>query len=148
MSQVYRFDVLGVPAPQGSKVPFKDKAGNARLKEDSNGGLELWRSAVADVARRERGDGPVLDEPLYCSIDFRFPMPKSRPAAMRSAGIAWRSIPPDIDKVTRATYDALKHGGMIADDALIVMEFHRKVEVWQQWTGATIALHRLPGVPL
>jgi Holliday junction resolvase RusA-like endonuclease len=147
MSQVYRFDVLGVPSPQGSKVAFKDRAGNARMKEDSSGGLKLWRSAVADVARVQRGDRPVLDGPLYVSIDFRFPMPKSRPASVRAAGMAWKAAKPDIDKIVRATYDAMKHGGMIADDSLIVLDHHRKVEVWQQWTGATITVHTLPAVP-
>ena len=148
MSQVYRFDVHGIPSPQGSKVAFNDRAGNARMKEDSSGGLKLWRSAVADVARAQRGAQPALDEPLYVSIEFRFPMPKSRPAAVRAAGIAWKANKPDIDKTTRATYDALVHAGLIADDSLIVLDHHRKVEVWQQWTGATIAVHRLPAVPL
>ena len=148
MSELVEFEVVGVPAPQGSKTAVTT-AGKARLIEggSSTGRAKhkAWRDAVAwcarDVAPAQPHDGP-----LWLSIEFRFPMPKSRPAAARHAGRWPHTVKPDLDKVLRATCDGLTAGGLIADDARICAV---EMEAWEVdgWTGAVIAVGRqaLPG---
>ena len=134
------FRVLGIPAPQGSKVAFV-AGGRAVMKEASKGRQRAWRSAVAQAAadtvvlfpQCERMDGP-----LAVTYLFRMPCPKVR--AKRAPG--WHAVSPDISKVVRATEDGLTDGGLIVDDRLIAKMEARAVEVLG-WTGAAITVHRL-----
>src|SRR5690606_4386291 len=107
------FTVVGLPAPQGSK----SKMPNGHLVEGSStsgrAAHSNWRTAVAWAARNAAGARPPLDGPLVLGIVLRFPMPKSRPAAIRNTGIGPHTVKPDKDKVLRATLDALKDGGLI-----------------------------------
>lgn len=138
-----QFVVVGRPSPQGSKVAFKDKRGNARMKETSVG-LAPWRSAVAGRAREVRAEaGQTFDGPLKITAQFRVPMPKSRPAWARTQGIALCSVAPDLDKLMRSLGDALKDGGLVADDALFAIEHLSKIEVWDAWTGAVVRVQAL-----
>jgi Holliday junction resolvase RusA-like endonuclease len=50
---------------------------------------------------------------------------------------------PDLDKLIRTVGDALKVGGLIADDARICRLTADKRDV-VGWTGATIAIGQLP----
>jgi Holliday junction resolvase RusA-like endonuclease len=143
MTALVEFEVLGVPAPQGSKTAVT-VGGKARvIQAGSKSGREkhrAWRGAVAQAARDVAGDRPH-DGPLWLSISFRFPMPKSRPAAARAAGRWPHSVKPDIDKVLRATADGLTDGGLIADDSRICAV---ECEAWEVdgWTGAVITVGR------
>jgi Holliday junction resolvase RusA-like endonuclease len=138
-----QFTVVGRPAPQGSKAAFKDKRGNARMKETSVG-LVPWRAAVAAAARTARAEGGhTFTGPLKVTAQFRLPMPKSRPAWMRAQGYGLCEVAPDLDKLMRALGDAMKDGGLIGDDALIAVEHLSKVEVWDAWTGAVIRVQCL-----
>ena len=134
------FEILGVPAPQGSKTRMPNGAiveGGSRTGRAKH---KAWRHAVAAVARDIAAglDGP-LDEPLRLEITFRFPMPKSRPALARKAGIWPHAVKPDIDKVLRTTLDGLTDGGLIRDDSRVCQVDMDALEV-VGWTGADVVL--------
>lgn len=141
------FDVLGVPAPQGSKTMVPTAAGQ-RIVEGRDKGQRArhtsWRDSVAAEARLVASglDGPI-DRPIVGAITFRFPMPASRPKRLRLAGWLPRASTPDLSKILRATEDALVTGGLIVDDRLIWRyERLEKIEVTgpDSWIGATITL--------
>lgn len=130
------FTVLGVPAPQGSKR----HVGRGVLVESSKA-LPAWREAVAWEARRvalECPGAPFAGQ-LHLRVAFRFPMPKSRPAAARRRGWAHKTTAPDLDKLLRALGDSLQAGGLIADDAAIASITATKIET-TSWTGAVVTI--------
>jgi len=129
------FEVIGLPAAQGSKR----HVGNGVMVEMAKG-HKPWRAAVAAAARDVAPAEPITG-PLILEVDFRFAMPKSRPAAVRHRGWGPKTTAPDLDKLVRSVGDALTAGGLIRDDALICMVAASKTEV-DGWTGATIRLRR------
>lgn len=134
---VVEFEVIGSPAAQGSKK----HVGNGVMVESSKK-LKPWRDSVAGAARdvADHDDVPApLDGALHLDLTFRFPMPKSRRAAVRRAGQGPKTTAPDLDKLIRAIGDALQAGGLVADDARICSVTARKVEV-VGWTGAIVRL--------
>ena len=135
------FDVLGIPAPQGSKTAITRNGRAHVIEGGSTTGRakhRSWRTAVAEIAHDIATglDGP-LDGPLELHITFRLPMPASRPKRIQVAGVAWHSVKPDGSKLLRATEDALTDAGLIRDDARIARFTVTKLEV-VGWTGAQI----------
>ena len=147
MKMLAAFTVEGLPAPQGSKtaVMWGDRPG--LIEGGSKVGRakhKAWREAVEHVASQVRADEPY-DGPLSVSVDFRMPMPKSRPAAVKRAGIGWHSVKPDKDKLLRSTLDGLTAGGLIADDARVARILLTATETTGQ-AGADIVVHQLKSV--
>lgn len=139
-----RFEVVGTPAPQGSKTRMPNGAMLDGQSKNAREGHANWRSAVAEAARTARSRLPgtePLGGPLLLIVRFRFPMPKSRSKAIRDAGLAPKTSAPDLDKLIRSTGDALKEGGLIVDDALFVGVSASKCEV-VGWTGAEITVEQ------
>jgi crossover junction endodeoxyribonuclease RusA len=134
MKLIAKFDVLGQPAPQGSKK----HVGRGVMIETSKH-LPSWRDSVADAARTAAAGNDPLTGPLELDVTFRFAMPASRSAKIRALGQAFKTSAPDLDKLVRAVGDSLKTGGLIRDDALIVRLDATKLEV-DGWTGAIIEL--------
>ena len=114
-------------------IAGSSKTGRAKHK--------AWRAAVKAAAEQVRADEPY-DGPLGITIDFRFPMPKSRPAPLKRLGIGWHTVKPDTDKVLRATLDGLSDGLLIVDDARIC-RFHITAVETTGTPGAQIVLHQL-----
>jgi Holliday junction resolvase RusA-like endonuclease len=136
-----QFEVLGTPMPQGSKKAFAAH-GRAMMKEAGGLNHAAWRNAVAKAAKDVAGHDGVtapLTGPLRVDITYRFPMPKSRPKAVRQAGIGWKTTVPDKDKLDRCIGDALQAGGLIADDSLICDGGSTKYET-TGWTGCIISI--------
>lgn len=131
-----RFDVLGIPAPQGSKR----HVGNGRMVESSRK-IGPWRDSVAWTARHEAADAGVeqFTGPTSIQITFRLPMPKARPSATRKRGLAWSMRKPDLDKLTRSTLDALVTAGVLSDDSIVSRLDVAKIET-TSWTGAAIRI--------
>lgn len=133
------FDVISTPAPQGGSRAVNTKQG---VRLISTGGVKLkdWRGDVTAAARTaaQNLDAP-LDGTLDLTVEFRFPMPKSRPKKVRAVGWAWKTTAPDLDKLLRSTGDALKVAGLIVDDARICLITAGKIET-VGWTGATITV--------
>lgn len=112
----YIIEVHGVPAPQGSKR----HVGNGVMIESSKK-VRPWREAVK-FACLERQLAPLGDVPIVCNIVFRFQKPKTvkrTHPTTRNTG--------DIDKLERATHDAIVDAGLIDDDSQIVEHYGRKV---------------------
>lgn len=141
------FEVVGLPAPQGSHKAFV-VAGKARITEAAGQRHVAWRDSAASAARDVAAslqDAP-LDGPLHLDVTFRFPCPTSRPKAHRTAAStpvgAPKTTAPDLDKLVRALCDALTAGGLIVDDARISRITAEKAEV-TGWTGAIVTIHHL-----
>jgi Holliday junction resolvase RusA-like endonuclease len=105
--------VDGVAVPQGSKNAYV--IGRRAVIVDANAPkLKPWRlkvhnAAVAELAGRE---GFARGIPLYCSLQFFLPRP-------RTAKRHYPSVKPDLDKTTRAVWDALTTAGVWADDCQV-----------------------------
>lgn len=139
------FRVIGDAKPQGSKVAFNARNGKAMIREQGGLAFAAWRNAVTETAARERDKlGRALDGPLYLDCEFWFPMPKSRPKAMRAAGVARKISAPDLSKLVRLIEDALQAAGLIADDARIWMLSANKFENVDHWSGVDIRVRELP----
>lgn len=144
--KVVEFIVFGLPVPQaGTKtVPAgKTRDGKQMYRHVTEGGKDLlpWRQAVAEAARTEAATVGVLRGPLMLDVTFRFPMPASRPKALRPW--AYKITKPDTDKLVRAVGDSCKDGGLVADDATFAIVYGTKVEVWDGWLGARVVIRQL-----
>jgi len=109
--------VHGTPAPQGSKS-FKGMRGGHAILTESSKAVKPWREAVKHAALGIMGPAsmpvPVFPGAVDVSIRFVFPRPK---AAKNRAHMA---VKPDIDKLQRSTFDALKDAGVFEDDSRVV----------------------------
>jgi crossover junction endodeoxyribonuclease RusA len=122
------FDVLGRPAPQGSKKSI----GQNRFIEASKY-LPAWRSAVRAAAEQvvsvygwEPVSGPVEVELLFYL---------ERPASIAKTKRPYPIVPPDVDKLARSCLDPMT--GVIYDDDSQVI----RLLAWK-----TYADNREPGV--
>lgn len=136
------FQVIGVPMPQGSMKAW-NAGGRALMKPSGGSAFAAWRNAVSQAAKgiADTLDGP-LDGPLELAVEFRFPMPASRPKRAREAGTWAKTTAPDVDKLVRAVGDALTAAGLITDDARICVIRASKYETLG-WTGADITVSSL-----
>lgn len=107
------FFAEGTPAPQGSKNAYV-RGGRAVLV-DANARLKPWRAQVREAAEEAMEDAgwKTLDEPCRVYLGFTMPKPK-RPR--------WDvpAVKPDLDKLTRAVFDALTDAGVWRDDSRVV----------------------------
>lgn len=115
MPSSVRFQVLGLPAAQGSKTPWGAEA---------NKKLPGWRNDMRLAGFQEmRGKAP-LSGPVHVEALFTFPRPKhhfgtGRNAdALKASAPKWKDSTPDLDKLVRALGDSLS-GVVIRDDAQI-----------------------------
>ena len=127
-----RFQVFGVPAPQGSKTKMPNgvmlEAGSATGREKQR----AWRQDVRDAARRAWDGQPTITTPVALYATFVMPRPKARKRDV------WCATKPDLDKILRNSADALTQSGVIRDDSLIVSVTATKVyaDDVDSWTGA------------
>lgn len=140
MRLLAKFEILGVPAPQGSKTRMPNGAMIEGSSTTGRAKQKSWRAAVVETAHDVALASPY-DGPLKVHVMFRMPMPASRPKRMRDAG-AWPcSVKPDLDKLLRGLFDGLTAGGLIRDDARIYSIDATQVEV-TSWTGAEVNIER------
>lgn len=112
------FFVAGRPAPQGSKK----SVGRGRFVEASKY-LPAWRAAVVSAARLAYSGEPISG-PCRLRVVVFMDKPKKPKFDVAPA------VMPDIDKLARGIADALKIGGVIQDDQLIV-----SLEIDKVWAG-------------
>jgi len=129
------FDVLGRPAPQGSKKSI----GNNRFVESSKF-LPAWRNAVRLAAENAvtingwtRVGGPVELEVLFY-LD--------RPSTITKTSRPYPIVPPDIDKLLRGVGDALT-GVIYDDDSQIIRVLAWKTYADNREPGAFIRVNEL-----
>jgi Holliday junction resolvase RusA-like endonuclease len=126
------FDVLGRPAPQGSKKSI----GNNRFIESSKF-LPAWRFAVRDAAERAvtvsgwvRVAGPVELEVMFY-LD--------RPSSVKRP---YPTVPPDLDKLIRGVGDSLT-GVVYDDDSQVIRTLAWKVYADAREPGAFVRVNEL-----
>jgi len=129
------FDVLGRPAPQGSKKSI----GNNRFVESSKY-LPAWRKAVRVAAEHavasegwQRVSGPVELE-----VMFYLERPSSVSVTKRPQPI----VPPDVDKLLRGVGDALT-GVVYDDDSQVIRVLAWKVYADTREPGCFIRVNEL-----
>ena len=120
-------NVVGKPAPQGSKISTR-----FGMREASQF-VAPWRNQVVSACIEQRiNEGEVITEPVKVEISFTFFRPKSHYGTGKNAEILKPSAPKfptskiigDIDKLCRSTLDGLSvpSGGMLLEDARLVMQ--------------------------
>lgn len=127
------FFAYGSPAPQGSKR----HVGRGIMVESSKA-VKPWREAVKAAGVDAMALLPPLDGPLAVRMVFTLRKPSSAPKRRRT----WPDRTPDLSKLCRATEDALKEAGVIADDARIV-EYDRLAKVYPNEDSDSL---HIPGV--
>ena len=106
------FTVYGPPATKGSTVSFADKRGQIITKTDSVD-LPAWTYAVGWAARAAKLPLVTKGGAVLVCVRFEFVVP---PASTR----IHPTVKPDLDKLLRATLDALT--GIAYDDDSQVIE--------------------------
>lgn len=129
------FEVIGDPAPQGSKA-FKGMCGGHAVLVEQSKKVKPWREAVIWAVRE--GPRVTMDGPIHVAIDFYFRRPKSAPKSRQ-----WPDRKPDLDKLVRSTLDALVMGGAIADDARVVC-----IDAWKFYCGCGEYAFDVPGAKI
>jgi Holliday junction resolvase RusA-like endonuclease len=119
------FFVGGVPAPQGSKRPFRNKfSGKIAMVEQSKRAPN-WRRDIHEAAETAMAGRQPLDGALQIELRFVFPRPASHLSArggLKPSAPLQMSSGADIDKLCRGVLDALciRTGGrVIVDDRLV-----------------------------
>lgn len=108
-----RFTVYGEPIPQGSQKAVTPKGGAFTRLVSDNKKLKPWRQEVAltVLALPDRPSVP-WDSATGMVLDFYFVRPKS--AKKRK----YMSVKPDVDKLCRAIFDAIK-GIVFSEDSRV-----------------------------
>lgn len=118
------FFVPGLPTTQGNHRLSRTGAIYETTK-----GHAAWRRTVAQHASVQRPRWPDPAQPCAVFLDFFFPRPK-RPT--------WPYPTKDLDKLARASLDAVVAGGLIADDRHVVELVATKV--WDDFGGLRVTL--------
>jgi len=135
----FSFTVFGTdPAPQGSKkyVGTRRTAAGANIPMivEASPKLPAWRKAVNDAvvqAMHDSGDDGKFEGAVKVEAVFYL---TRKPSVKRE----YPTVPPDVDKLTRALLDACK--AVWTDDALVVrLEVSKKYAVGQSGVAVTIS---------
>lgn len=118
-----RIELLGSPAPQGSKKFVGTTAAGRGIMVESSTKVRPWRQDVKAAAERVMAGRAPLDGPLVCVMTFTVPKPTSAPKRTRT----WPCRKPDASKLARSTEDALTDAGVWTDDARVVSLVSHKV---------------------
>jgi len=104
--------IPGQPAPQGSKR----HVGHGRMVESSKK-VKPWREDIRAALLGDDGMPVVrFDGAVACILEFVLPRPKTAP----KKSTLFAAKRPDLDKLTRAAFDAITSAGVIEDDSRIV----------------------------
>jgi len=121
-----QFFVPGQPGTKGSARAFVVR-GRAIITNDSRK-AKPWAAAVSAAAHEAMGGNPPMQGPVRVSLCFYLPRPKSHylRGQLRTDAPAYCPKRPDLDKLTRCTWDALT-GIVFSDDAQVVLEYGSKL---------------------
>lgn len=120
-------DVVGTPAPQGSKRAF---VVNGRpVMAESSKKVKPWRQDVKAAALEVIATLPgfqSIEGAVSVTAHFYLPRPQGHYGSGRNAGRlkdsapAFPAVKPDLDKLLRSTMDALGEAGCWRDDSRVV----------------------------
>ena len=129
------FDVLGRPAPQGSKKSI----GNNRFIESSKY-LPAWRASVREAAELAVTSEcwSLVSGPVELEIMFYL----DRPSTISSVKRPSPTVPPDLDKLIRGVGDALT-GVIYEDDSQVIRTLAWKVYADAREPGAFVRVNEL-----
>lgn len=140
-----QFFVPGTPKAQPRLRAFYDKhIGQARVYDA--GTAEGWKGQVALASRAFKPLSPMAG-PLYVSIRFQMPRPKSHYRTGKHAGELkpdapyWHTGKPDRDNLEKAVLDALTELGFWQDDGQVCAGPVEKV--YSQSPGANIEIETI-----
>lgn len=112
-----QFRVAGLPVAQGSMSAFV-RGGRAIVTDQKGPKLKPWREAVRSTAVETVGPWQPITGPVRVVLLFALPKPSSAPKRRRTWPTGKRSG--DLDKLTRAVFDALTDAGVWGDDSQVV----------------------------
>lgn len=133
------FEVRGIqPAPKGSYKPVRRRGSGGVVLLPASSKEKPWRAAVALHGRQALALAglatPPKTMPLATAITFHLPRPKT-------VTRAFPTVPPDLDKLVRATLDGLTDWQIITDDSQIVkLTAAKEYAADPSQVGATIAI--------
>ena len=106
-------EVLGLPAPQGSKRVY-----NGRVVEAAGQKLKIWRKAIAAACVEARKDNNIFfSGPVHVRVTFHLPRPKTVTLEKR----LHPTVPPDLDKLLRGLLDGIGQSEMVwGDDSQVI----------------------------
>lgn len=143
MDLIASFNVVGRPAPQGSKTYL----GKGQFKEQSRY-VAAWRNDVRNAASKAFGEA-LANGPLMTEMIFMFARPKCHHVAgkidrpLKDDAPFWHTSAPDRDKLERATNDAMT-GVIWVDDSQVAATLSQKIYVEPGMpSGALIRVYRL-----
>lgn len=116
--RVIEFFVAGEPIPQGSKTNMPLRGGGVVMVE-SNRKTKPWRKHVKTQAWLAMDDQAIHNGPVGIRVVFAFERPKS-------SEFDTKCTKPDVDKLVRAIFDAMK-GTIYSDDCRVIELNARKV---------------------
>ena len=120
-------EVIGTPAPQGSKKGFYNKSLGRVMMVESSAKVKPWREAVKHAALAVMGRDshavPAVPGPVHFHIVFTLVRPKSAKKNARP------DKKPDLSKLIRCSEDALTDAGAWEDDARVVTMVAKKLYV-------------------
>lgn len=110
MSNIIEFFVAGKPAPKGSSRGFI--RGGKVVITSANRNLAAWRDLTANQAQQYKPT-QLLRGAIHMELRFYLPPPRNK-----KKSVILHTKRPDIDKLIRAIFDALK-SVIYVDDAQI-----------------------------
>jgi Holliday junction resolvase RusA-like endonuclease len=117
------FFVPGIPAQQGNHRTNQYGATYETSKNHAP-----WRDSIIYAAREARpkmaDDGILFAGPVAAELTFIFPRPKSHyrtNGQLKPNAPYYKTSAPDLDKLIRATLDAITVAGIWQNDAQVVM---------------------------
>jgi len=131
------FKAFGVPIPKGSMKAFMPPQGKFPIMTNDNTKTRPWMAIVKDAARQAVNSEviPYSEAAIWIQIIFYLPRPKTLPKR-----IFWPTKKPDLDKLERAIFDALKDV-IWTDDSQVVDSHPRKF-----YTNESLMPHALIAV--
>lgn len=127
--------VPGRPAPQGSKRYI----GNG-ISIESSAAVKPWRADIREHVTTQYTN-PPHDGPLSVNLVFVMPRPTGTPK--RSTPPAIKR--PDLDKLTRAVFDALGSAGLWRDDSQVTqLTAAKRLAEREETPGCHITVYALP----
>ncbi len=141
------FDILGLPASQGSKRAFRNPhTGRIALVESSKR-LPPWREAVKHAAVEALDGGEAFGRrPVRLWLTFYLPRPKAhfRTGAnchlLRDAAPLYPATKPDVSKMARAVEDSLTDAGIYSDDSQVVELYAHKQYADRRAPGVAVTV--------
>lgn len=112
---------------------------------DSSKNLRPWRATIV-AALCEAGwqNDPFLMGPVHVSLDFALPRPGyhyRKDGELKDTAPSWHDKRGDLDKLTRAVFDALTQSGAIRDDSQVAAMV--AVKRWSRTPGVRVTLNRI-----